>query len=596
LLVRAKWLRRVLVAVTVAASLCLVGSATALAAGNPIVVIVPGLQMNAPGMTPTSGGCGAQGGLSSLCQAYVNQGYDVYIPPTSTTGGNGIVINTGGDVATNASSLASYVSNIESQNNGANVSAVGYSMGGLMVVDAVRDNGMAVNSIVTIGSPLDGSYMADDLTAAANMSCGLSLGCMAIAAGAQATINNIGQGAIYSLTSDDRAAENSGQGPVGVPMTTIGGNGCGTTLGDCVVGLSSQFGTNSNLGPTSQTTDPDVHTAGPYGILTKACNGCSPELDDPNVAKAAVQASQSGCSSSSYCIPAPQARRALAMAQARRLTIRHSSKAPTHATLTLNTVSTITIAAGASQTVTGANLIASTSPIATGCAGTTPAAPSASTSIYYTSASDLACATNQVTVENQGSQPITVAVLSNPVNAQATVGAQGTSRVPVTVTAAAGITTVKIVNASGKALYTVNGAGRHTVSFTVPRTVASQHILSVTVAGQSAPFTAPIPTLQAALVKGTLTVRPRSVAGGQTVTITGSDWATGTVNLTLVANGSSHYVLTTLTAKATARKGFTISWTAPSGLTARTPVKVIAAESQRKPATASFVVTAKKQH
>ena len=106
------------------------------------MVIVPGLNMAVPGMNPNGGGCGGQGSLGSLCQAYVNQGYNVYIPSTSTTG-NGTVINSAGNVATNASALNSYVNNVESQNNGANVSAVGYSMGGLIIVDAVRDNGMA---------------------------------------------------------------------------------------------------------------------------------------------------------------------------------------------------------------------------------------------------------------------------------------------------------------------------------------------------------------------------------------------------------------------------------------------------------------------
>ena len=587
--------RRVLVALAVAVSLCGACAANAFAAGGqkPVVVIVPGLDMAVPGMSPSSGGCGGQGSLGSLCQAYVNQGYNVYIPSTSTTG-NGTVINSAGNVATNASALSGYVSNIESQNNGADVSAVGYSMGGLMIVDAVRDNGMAVNSVVTIGSPLDGSFVADGLTAAANQTC-FSLGCMAVSAGAQLAINQTGPDAIASLTSSDRAAENSGQEPLGVPVTTIAGNGCGIA-GDCAVAVSSAYGTGSNLGVTSQLTVGDVHTGGPGGLLGYVCGGCSPELDDPTVAQAAVNASQSGCSSSAYCIPqAPQERADAAVRHDLRLAgDARSRKAPRNVKLTLDTTSFVRVAAGASQTITGADLIASTSPYATACAGAAPVAPGASAPLYYTEpVRTLGCTPNAVTVQNEGSQAIDVEIFSDPPadQARATVGGRGGRMVPIVVSAKAGITNVKIVTGAGKVLKTVKGHGHRTVTFMARRTLASRHIVSATLSTRTAAFSAPIPLLPAALAKARVTVRPGSVRSGHKVTISGNGWAAGHVSLTLLTDGADRYVLANLRTKSNARGRFTMTFRAPSGINSRTPVALTAGEPRRAPAKATFTIT-----
>jgi dienelactone hydrolase len=587
-------LRRVLVALAVAVSVCAACAANAFAAGGqkPVVVIVPGLDMAVPGMSPSSGGCGGQGSLGSLCQAYVDQGYNVYIPSTSTTG-NGTVINSAGNVATNASALSDYVNNIESQNNGADVSAVGYSMGGLMIVDAVRDNGMAVNSVVTIGSPLDGSFVADGLTAAANQTC-FSLSCLAVSAGAQLAINQTGPDAIASLTSSDRAAENSGQGPLGVPVTTIAGNGCGIA-GDCAVAVGSAFGTNSGLGPTAQMTVGDVHTGGPGGALTVMCGGCSPELDDPTVAKAAVKASQTGCASSSYCIPQAQEERAdtNAARDRRRGGGARSKKAPKNVKLTLDTTSVVSVAAGASQTITGADLIASTGPYATACVGAAPVAPAASAPLYYTDpVVSLGCNPNAVTVQNTGSQAIDAEIFSDPAadDVQATVGGRGGPMVPIVVSAKVGITNVKIVTGAGKVLKTVKGDGRRTVTFMAQRTLASQNILSATLSGQSAAFSAPIPQLPAALAKAKVTVRPGRVRSGQTVTISGKGWAAGDVSLTLLAEGADDSVLANLSAQANAHGSFTLTFTAPSGIGSRTPVALTAGEPQRAPAKATFTI------
>jgi dienelactone hydrolase len=592
--------RRVLLALAVAVSLCGACAADAFAAGGqkPVVVIVPGLDMAVPGMSPSSGGCAGQGSLGSLCQAYVDQGFNVYIPSTNTTG-NGTVINSAGNVATNASALSGYVSNIESQNNGADVSAVGYSMGGLMIVDAVRDNGMAVNSVVTIGSPLDGSFVADGLTAAANQTC-FSLGCMAVSAGAQLAINQAGPDAIASLTSSDRAAENSGQGPLGVPVATIAGDGCGVA-GDCAVAVSSAYGTSSSLGPTSQLTVDDVHTGGPGGLLGYVCGGCSPELNDPTVAQAAVKASQSGCSSSAYCIPqAPQERADAAVRHDLRLAgDARSRKAPKNVKLTLDTTSFVSVAAGASQTITRADLIASTSPYATACAGAAPVAPGASAPLYYTEpVTTLGCTPNAVTVQNKGSQAIDAEIFSDPAadQARATVGRRGGRMVPIVVSAKVGITNVKIVTGAGKVLKTVKGHGHRTVTFMARRTLASQHILSATLSSQTAAFSAPIPQLPAALAKARVTVRPGSVRGGHTVTISGKGWAAGNVSLTLLTAGADRYVLANLRAHANAHGRFRLTFTAPSNIDSRTPVALTAGESQRAPAKATFTISPAPHH
>ena len=447
---------------------------------------------------------------------------------------------------------------------------------------------------MTIGSPLDGSFVADGLTAAANQTC-FSLGCMAVSAGAQLAISQTGPNAISSLTSSDRAAENSGQGPLGVPVTTIAGNGCGFA-GDCAVSVSSAYGTNSNLGPTSQMTVGDVHTGGPGGLLGVACGGCSPELNDPAVAAAAVKASQGGCSNSAYCIPqAPQVRSELAMAQARSLATPHaqSKAAPRNVALTLNTPSFVSVAAGASQTIAKANLIASTSPYATACAGTAPVAPGPSAPVYFTEPATLGCAPNAVTVENTGSQAINLEIFSDPAadHAQAIVGGRGGKMVPIVVSAKVGITNVKIVTKAGKVLQAVKGDGRRTVTFMARRTLASRHILSATLSGQTAAFSAPIPQLPAALAKATVTVRPGTVQGGHTVTISGEGWAAGHVSLTLLADGANRYVLANLRAQANAQGSFTLTYTAPSGIDSRTPVALTAGEPRRAPAKATFTIT-----
>jgi hypothetical protein len=66
------------------------------------------------------------------------------------------------------------------------------------------------------------------------------------------------------------------------------------------------------------------------------------------------------------------------------------------------------------------------------------------------------------------------------------------------------------------------------------------------------------------------------------------------VHLTLLANGSTHYVLATLLAKAT-QGGFSLTYTAPSTIDARTPVTVVAGEPGRAPAKQKFVITPVKQ-
>lgn len=183
------FVRRILVAATVALLIAGCGSGTT---GNrtpgTAVVIVSGLASTTP-FTTTDAGCAtglAAGGTATALRAHLlGKGDAVYTAPAAagrgqvhdqigsgafgvcpTTLSEGMTVDTTGSIDLAGEHLARFLDWLRTDKGVEQVDLVGHSMGGLYARAAIRalaviGSPVKVRSLITIGTPWQGSYLAD---------------------------------------------------------------------------------------------------------------------------------------------------------------------------------------------------------------------------------------------------------------------------------------------------------------------------------------------------------------------------------------------------------------------------------------------------
>ncbi len=452
---------------------------------GPPVVLVTGLDDSTPGMSP-GGNCGAVGSMATLCAALVGHGYQVYV--ASSSSGGGAVIDNHSAFDPNARSLAHYLSSVVKTP----ALLVGHSMGGIFARIAISRYGAPAAGLFTIASPHDGSFGADLIVGAASFPCVDPI-CLALKAVAGRVIGQLGSAAVDDLTHAARTADNRTLGAPGVPSWTYAGTACqGPSFlssylfpNDGIVGESSAFGTDANLGSTSRSTSSAYHESTLQSVLGHLCGSAGIELGDGTVINGVLGAA--ACVQTSGCHTAADAAAVDASAGSPR---RHRG---VRITLTLlaghgRTAPTGTaVSAGPS-----AGLIAAT-PFSVTCHGQqVPAMPALSGALFGIAPGALNCA--RPTVTSPSSAPLKLAVLSDPGRVVARLASRGSS-LRITLAAAGRLRAVRLVR-HGRSVRGVHlrRSGARRVTLTVPVTRASRATITATVGGRR--YAAMIPPLR----------------------------------------------------------------------------------------------------
>ncbi len=136
---------------------------------------------------------------------------------------------------------------------------VGHSMGGLISRVAIARYGVQATGLVTLGSPHEGSFWADDVDAAVSLPCdwiyprAARVSCLAVRDAARVIAADKGAAAIHDLTHAERTSENHALASLHVPVQTYAGTAVpwrtpGYRLpNDGVVGNASAWGTDAGL-------------------------------------------------------------------------------------------------------------------------------------------------------------------------------------------------------------------------------------------------------------------------------------------------------------------------------------------------------------
>jgi hypothetical protein len=296
------------------------------------VVLVSGVESLTPFTTPSPACAGQEGNAWSpeVAPTLRAAGLAVFTAPVapngesnpSCTGGGPEVtpameINSDGEVNANGLALARFLSFLAQSYGVQRVQLVAHSDGGLWSRSAMTQElslaepSLAVPSIMsmtTIGTPQTGSFVADVGTEASNFPCTEKLRCAAIHAIAKDVFENLGETALYQLSSPFLMTWNPQQQIEGCPITAIAGTAdddtklfSGASLyynpSDGLVGEASAFDEGAaaldgseippapGLNIVTRLTFPDWHTAS---------LGTPDELSDPAVAEAALAAVQAG--------------------------------------------------------------------------------------------------------------------------------------------------------------------------------------------------------------------------------------------------------------------------------------------------------------
>lgn len=181
-------MRRILaLAVTVLLAGC-AGNTAVIVPRQRAVVIVSGLASTSPFTTPKNA-CGtglAAGSADTAIRAYLlGQGRTVYTAPTMAGPGqvhdqtgfgafascpaplpDAMTVDTSGSIDLAGAHLARFLTYLHADKGVNEVDLVGHSMGGLYARSAIRaltttDSPVKVRSLVTVGTPWQGSYLAD---------------------------------------------------------------------------------------------------------------------------------------------------------------------------------------------------------------------------------------------------------------------------------------------------------------------------------------------------------------------------------------------------------------------------------------------------
>jgi triacylglycerol lipase len=308
--------------------LLLAAAAPATAADYPnAVVLVSGVESDTPFSTPDPSCAGQEGPAwaPTIAPALRTGGVAVFTAPAGpdgllsfscTAGGPdvspGQIINSNGDVDVNGQALAAFLTFLQQNYGLEQVQLVSHSDGGLWSRSAItqQTGGPTILSLTTIGTPHTGSFVADVATHAANFPCtGLAdkARCAAIRAVAKVVFDEIGETALYQLSSPFLAGWNQQQQIGSCPITTIAGTASNEEVfagassyynpSDGLVGEASglnqtapaldqsEIAAAPGLNVVSRLTFPDYHTP---------ALGRPDELTDPALAAAVLGAVQRG--------------------------------------------------------------------------------------------------------------------------------------------------------------------------------------------------------------------------------------------------------------------------------------------------------------
>ena len=227
------------------------------------VVLVPGLDETTAEVRPPRDpgrpeNCAAAGAFVLLCQRLVDARHPVYVVPAATRA-TGRALDNRGDLDENARRLRVFVAGISRP------VIAGHSMGGLIARIAVSRYHVAARALVTIGTPHDGSPLADLVELGRLGSCPASA-CDAIRAAARGIETEAGAVAIREMTLTARLADRL-TAPA-MPVTVFAGTRIGRGFGvatymlpnDGAVGQSSAWGALANLGVRTKVEAPLWHS------------------------------------------------------------------------------------------------------------------------------------------------------------------------------------------------------------------------------------------------------------------------------------------------------------------------------------------------
>ena len=266
--------------------------------GRLPVVLVTGLADSHPGTDP-SGTCAAVGSMRALCQALKQAGYPVYVVSSNADLSAGTVIVNSRGFDFNAPRLANYLATVV----GRPALLVGHSMGGIFSRVAISRYHARAAGLFTIASPFDGSFGADIAEGSAHLPCpdGIAA-CAALHAAGAFAERHFGAAALYDLTSVARAIDNRTIAPTGLPTWTLAGTACNPFPqsapsylfpNDGIVGASSAYGVDANLGATTRLSAPAYHQADLQSLFAGSCGQSPIELTDPAVSSMVLRAAAS---------------------------------------------------------------------------------------------------------------------------------------------------------------------------------------------------------------------------------------------------------------------------------------------------------------
>lgn len=226
-------------------------------AGSAVpVVLVPGWledshTMLPGGHCPGRNGSSSFGNFASLCLALKAAGHPVYLMGAKP-GGSSVILDDHGAVGTNAQRLVRFMRTHQISQ----ALIVGHSMGGLIARVAIARYHAPAAGLVTLGTPHDGSFAADNLEWLRTAYCfPTDLRCLAIRLAALVYISANGPAAIQDLTSSARSRDNARLSPISVPVWAYAGTAAAsweapgyTVPNDSVVGQTSAWGRGAEIG------------------------------------------------------------------------------------------------------------------------------------------------------------------------------------------------------------------------------------------------------------------------------------------------------------------------------------------------------------
>ena len=121
------------------------------------IILIPGIMSETKETTPAPGSsCPKKEPFELMCSVLRSEGYPVYVV-SSSVGPSKATLNSIGDIDTNAQKLAAFLKNTVKQR----ALLVAHSMGGLIARIAISHYKAPAAGLFTIGTPYDGSFVAD---------------------------------------------------------------------------------------------------------------------------------------------------------------------------------------------------------------------------------------------------------------------------------------------------------------------------------------------------------------------------------------------------------------------------------------------------